>query len=59
MTGNKAIDKFLSQYSEQVLSHVLKLRELILKNLPEVREQIDLPAKMIACCYEQKYAEIV
>lgn len=59
MVVNKDMDSFLSQYSEQVFSNALILRELILKNLPEVQEQIDIPAKMIAYCYGQKYAEMV
>lgn len=59
MADNKATDNFLSQYSEDVFSNALKLRELIFKNLPEVREQLDIPAKMIGYCYGQKYTELV
>ncbi|MBX2923766.1 MAG: DUF1801 domain-containing protein [Chitinophagaceae bacterium] len=59
MTDNKAIDNFLAQYSEDVFSNAQKLREIILKNLPEVQEQIDLPAKMIAYSYGQKYSEMI
>lgn len=59
MTDSKAIDNFLSQYSEDVVSNAFKLREIILKNLPEVQEQIDISAKMIAYSYGQKYIEMV
>lgn len=59
MTDSKALDNFLSQYSEDVVSNAFKLREIILKNLPEVQEQIDIPAKMIAYSYGQKYIEMV
>lgn len=59
MTDRNAIDDFLSKYSEDVFSNALKLREIILKNLPEVQEQIDIPAKMIAYSYGQKYIEMV
>lgn len=59
MTDNKEIDEFLTQYSTAVLSNTLKLRAIILKNLPEVQEQIDLPAKMIAYAYGQKYSEMI
>lgn len=59
MTDNKEIDCFLTQYSAEVLGNALKLREIILKNLPEVQEQIDLSAKMIAYAYGQKYNEMV
>lgn len=59
MPYNKAIDNFLAQYSEDVFENAQKLREIILKNLPNVQEQIDLPAKMIAYAYGQKYIEMV
>lgn len=55
----KNIDDFLSNYSDEVFSSSLKLREIILANLPGITEQLDLPAKMIAYCYGQKYAELI
>ncbi len=59
MTDKKQIENFLSRYSEEVFNAALKLREIILKNLPSAQEQIDLPAKMIAYAYGQKYSEMV
>ena len=53
------IDNFLTQYSEEVFSNAQKLREIILENLPGVLEQIDIPAKMIAYAYGQKYIEMI
>jgi hypothetical protein len=53
------IDNFLSQYSDEVFTNALKLREVLLKNLPGIIEQVDIPAKMIAYCYGQKYAELI
>lgn len=53
------IDNFLSQYNEEVFTNVLMLREVLLKNLPGIIEQLDIPAKMIAYCYGQKYAEMI
>jgi hypothetical protein len=50
---------FLSAYNEPVPGRALKVRELILATLPGIIEQLDLPAKMIAYCYGQKYAELV
>jgi hypothetical protein len=35
------------------------LRKLMFKCLPAVTEQVDLPARMIAYCYGQKYAGLV
>lgn len=53
------IDSFLSQYDEQVFKSALLLREVVLKMLPDIIEQIDIPAKMIAYCYGQKYAALI
>lgn len=59
MPGDKKVDAFLSQYDEQVYNNALKLREILFANLPDIIEQIDLPAKMIAYCYGQKYTEMI
>lgn len=59
MKENKKIDEFLSAYSEEVFTNALKLREVLLKNLPNIIEQIDLPAKMIAYSYGRKYSEMI
>ena len=50
---------FLSQYDEPVYENAVRLRELLLATLPGIIEQIDLPAKMIAYCYGQKYVEMI
>ena len=59
MNENKKINLFLSQYDDQVLGKALKLREVLFTNLPDINEQIDIPAKMIAYCYGQKYSEMI
>lgn len=59
MLVNEAIEKFLADYSEDVFKNAKVLRELIHDNLPEVQEQLDVSAKMIAYCYGQKYTEMV
>jgi len=59
MTTDKKIDEFLSGYSEEVFTNALKLREILFANLPNIIEQIDIPAKMIAYCYGQKYSEMI
>ena len=53
------IDAFLSQYDEHVFRNALALREMILNHLPNIIEQLDLPAKMIAYCYGQKYSKLI
>src|ERR1043165_1477369 len=57
--NDKKIDEFLSSYSEEVFTNAIKLREVLFANLPNIIEQIDLPAKMIAYCYGQKYSEMI
>ena len=59
MTIVSKIDEFLSQYDEQIFRNALKLREVVLANLPDIVEQLDLSAKMIAYCYGEKYSELI
>lgn len=56
---DKQIADFLSNYNQQVYTHAAILREIILTALPGVTEQLDLPARMVAYCYGQKYAEMI
>ena len=53
------ISDFLASYSEQVYTRAVALRKVILGALPDVIEQLDIPAKMVAYCYGQKYAELI
>lgn len=57
-TTNK-VDDFLSRYDEQVFKNVITVRNVILATLPNIIEQVDIPAKMIAYCYGQKYSELI
>src|SRR5688572_9410713 len=50
---------FLGSYNEQVYTHTVLLHEIILSQLPDVIEQLDIPARMVAYCYGQKYAELI
>ena len=59
MTTDKKIDEFLSGYSDEVFTNALQLREVLFRNLPAIIEQLDIPAKMIAYCYGQKYSEMI
>lgn len=56
---NKEINDFLMQYDREVFNNAQILRKIIIKTLPDIQEQIDMPAKMIAYGYGQKYTEIV
>lgn len=59
MTTSSQLDQFLSHYDELIVHNTLVLRELVFSVLPDITEQIDVSAKMIAYCYGQKYAELI
>lgn len=59
MYSDKSIEIFLSQYSSDAINTTAKLRKIIIDTLPHITEQLDLPSKMIAYCYGQKYAEMI
>lgn len=59
MQPPKHFHTFLSQYPDSVYANAIKLREVLLANLPNIIEQLDVPAKIIAYCYGQKYAELI
>lgn len=53
------INIFLSQYPDTVFNNALKLRKVILKTLPQITEQLDVPARIIGYGYGQKYTETI
>lgn len=59
MIANVTLENLLLQYDKEVFNDALKLRDVILLNLPGITEQIDIPAKMTAYCFGQKYSEMV
>lgn len=59
MSTEKSILDFLSSYKEEVIIQALSLRKIILKNLPAIIEEIDVPAKMVAYSYGPKYADMI
>lgn len=52
-------ETFFSRYEPQVFANAIKLRKLLFSNLPDITEQVDLPARMVAYCYGQKYTELI
>jgi hypothetical protein len=59
MLPNEDIHKFLLPYYGTEVNNTLVLRQRLLHLLPDITEQIDLPAKMICYCYGQKYSELI
>ncbi len=56
---NLSPETFLAGYDDTVFKNAMLLRQLLHENLPGITEQVDLPAKMIAFCYGQKYTELI
>ncbi|HKB84564.1 MAG TPA: DUF1801 domain-containing protein [Ignavibacteriaceae bacterium] len=50
---------FLGNYDKQIADRVMKLREVLSELLPGIIEQVDLPARMIAYVYGQKYRDMI
>ncbi len=59
MLADKKVEAFLSQYDEKVYANALKLREVLFSILPDIIEQLDISARMVAYCYGQKYLEMI
>ncbi len=57
--NNISPEEFLSQYDPEVYGLAMKLREMLHKNLPDIIEQVDIPARMIGYCYSQKYTDLI
>jgi hypothetical protein len=56
---NKLLTELLKVYPADLLVAVEKLRTIIKNTLPGIKEQVDLPAKMIGFSYRPKYSEMV
>lgn len=52
-------EDFMAGYQTSVQESVFLLRQHVLNLLPEVTEQVDVPAKMMAYTYGQKYNQLV
>ena len=59
MKENELLKIFLGNYDKPIVGQVMKLREVISANLPGIIEQVDLPARMIAYVYGQKYSDMI
>ena len=52
-------ESFLALYDAAVFENGMYLRTLLLQHLPNITEQLDMPAKMIAYCYGQRYVDMI
>jgi len=54
-----SVETFLDSYHEPVAGNALLLRKMVLRLLPGIREELDLPAKMITYSYGPRYADLI
>lgn len=59
MVSEFEIEVYLKGYDSTVCSLALELREMLLTNLPDIIEELDTSAKMIAYCYGRKYSDLI
>ncbi len=59
MIEDERLKIFLGQYDKEIAQNVMKLREIISATLPGIKEQVDLPAKMIAYIYGRRYSDMI
>ena len=57
--ANSKIINFLSGYNENVSALGLALREDLIKNLPNIQEQLDVKARLIGYGYGPKYVDTI
>jgi hypothetical protein len=53
------ITTFLASYDPSIQQRAHLLRAFLRAHLPNITEQVDLPAKMIAYTYGQKYFDLI
>src|SRR5260221_13149349 len=59
MSNSSDVINFLSNYDEKVSSLALGLRDFLFKTLPNIQEQLDIPARIIGYGYGPKYADTI
>ena len=59
MVENNEIDLFFAHYDDGIAARAYELRDLVLEMLPDIIEQIDIPARMAGYCYGQKYVDLI
>jgi hypothetical protein len=55
----KNLEQLLSAYSPEIRVLAMKARTLILKTIPNIQEQVDLPGKLAGYGFSPKYADTI
>ncbi len=59
MSQAEEIIDFLLRYDDKVSGLAIPLREMLLKTLPKIIEQLDKPARIIGYGYSNKYSDMI
>lgn len=59
MVSEFEIEVYLKGYDSKISSLALELRKILISNLPDIIEELDTSAKMIAYCYGRKYSDLI
>ena len=59
MIEDERLKIFLGNYDKHIIEIAMRLREIISNTLPDIKEQVDLPARMIAYVYGPKYSDMI
>jgi hypothetical protein len=57
--STNAFDQLLAQYDEHVTGLAAKLQQFVFKHLPDVKEDVDIPAKLLGYSYGPGYKHMV
>jgi hypothetical protein len=56
---DKLLTDFLGQYSLEVKELIRKARTMLARELPDAREMVDIPSRIITYGYSPKYKDLV
>ena len=56
---DKQLTDFMGQYSPEVQELIRKARTMLARELPDAREMVDIPSRVIAYGYSPKYTDLV
>ncbi len=52
-------DQLISAYSPEIRELAIKTRALVLRTIPKLQEQVDLPGKLVGYGFSPKYADTI
>lgn len=59
MSDTNSINKFFLNYDNHIYECAIFLRNMIIEQLPDIQEQLDIPARMLAFVYGNRYIDMI